>query len=318
MLLSTSAVSVFAQSALVATLSHEGEITAFYGASALQQAHEAATHGDVITLSSGTFNATYITKAITLRGAGMELDSINNIAPTILLNDFHIIIPNNISENLKMEGIYHNGRIDVRGTLVNAQFTKCRFNQILNYGADDGHLSNCSFVHCKIMNRLQLTSHGSYCELTNCYACVCIDNANHSSSMRMTNCVLKHAAGYWSGMYTLTFVNSVIIGKKDYRDGVPSTKFNCVEVNMGNNPKYQYDDIFKDFTGTYTDATTFELTDEAKATFLGTDGTQVGIYGGRMPYSPITTNPRITKCDVAAKSTADGKLSIDLEVSGAE
>ena len=65
MLLSLSAASVFAQSSLIATLSHEGEVSLYYGASALQQAHEAATHGDVITLSSGTFTSVKITKAIT-------------------------------------------------------------------------------------------------------------------------------------------------------------------------------------------------------------------------------------------------------------
>ena len=61
----------FAQtSTLTATLKHGDNITAFYGIDAFVEAHEAAVAGDVITLSSGTFNPPYINRAITLRGAG--------------------------------------------------------------------------------------------------------------------------------------------------------------------------------------------------------------------------------------------------------
>lgn len=55
----------FAQNALVASLSHEGDVTYFYGGKALQQAVEAAAEsGDTINLSGGSFEASDITKAI--------------------------------------------------------------------------------------------------------------------------------------------------------------------------------------------------------------------------------------------------------------
>ena len=105
--------------------------------------------------------------------------------------------------------------------------------------------------------------------------------------------------------------------------------YNNVAVNCHNNECFSgfpnttnsystYTEFFKDYTGIYNDDITFELTDEAKAKFLGTDDTQVGNYGGNFPYDPTTTNPHITKCNVAAKSTADGKLSVDIEVAGVE
>ena len=75
---------------------------------------------------------------------------------------------------------------------------------------------------------------------------------------------------------------------------------------------------FKTYTGTYNDNETFELTDAAKTQYLGSDRTEVGIYGGSLPFDPTPTNPQITKCNVASKSTADGKLSVDIEVSAAE
>ena len=79
----------FAQSSLVATLSHEGSTTAFYGAEALGNALNAAQNGDVITLSSGSFAAKNISKGVTIRGAGMSVGE-NGALPTVLQGGFII------------------------------------------------------------------------------------------------------------------------------------------------------------------------------------------------------------------------------------
>ena len=63
----------FAQQQL-ATLNHNDSITVYYGASALQQAHNAAVAGDIITLSPGSFTSVTITKPVSIRGAGMFPD----------------------------------------------------------------------------------------------------------------------------------------------------------------------------------------------------------------------------------------------------
>lgn len=64
--------------------------------------------------------------------------------------------------------------------------------------------------------------------------------------------------------------------------------------------------------------TFYELTDEAKAEYIGIDGTEIGIYGGNLPWDVHILSPQITKCNVAGKTTADGKLSVDIEVKAAE
>ena len=64
--------------------------------------------------------------------------------------------------------------------------------------------------------------------------------------------------------------------------------------------------------------TFYILTEEAKAEFIGQDDTELGIYGGNLPYDNHILSPQITKCNVAAKTTADGKLSVDIEVKAAE
>ena len=119
-----SATMSFAQSTLVATLSHGEDITMFYGSGALQAAYEEAVSGDLINLSGGTFQAVDITKAITLRGTGIDDDS-----PTCIAGEITINIPENDTELLSMEGIRCIGdRLVVTERLNNAFFYKCFFD----------------------------------------------------------------------------------------------------------------------------------------------------------------------------------------------
>lgn len=72
------------------------------------------------------------------------------------------------------------------------------------------------------------------------------------------------------------------------------------------------------FNGTpYVEGSFYELSEELKAK-ASSDGTQIGIYGGNIGFDPTPSNPRITKFNVAPKTSADGKLSVDIEVAGVE
>ena len=56
----------------IAVLQSGNNVSVFKGAGGLAAAHAAATDGDVITLSEGSFNACDITKSIAIYGAGFE------------------------------------------------------------------------------------------------------------------------------------------------------------------------------------------------------------------------------------------------------
>lgn len=326
---------VYAQSSTLATLNHEGTISTFYGTTALKQAHDAAVNGDVITLSSGNFLAVDITKAITVRGAGMGLDTTAGIEPTIITGDFKINIADAGSYRLTLEGIYSNHTITYNNA-VNPLFLKCRLKTIRHNGSSDV-LKDASFIHCRIADRLDLNA--------NC-AASCVNsviqnphsNNSSSSNFEFTNCVIVTTDIYNSGSNTImtniessSFKNCILKTalKDDYL--YSSTAYNCVGFGSTGMFKYSsnttnqigsdYAAFFKTYTGAALeklDSETFELTDEAKTKYLGTDGTEVGIYGGNLPFDPTPSNPQITKCNVASKSTADGKLSVDIEVRAAE
>ena len=326
--------SALAQSSMLATLSHEGEITVFYGADALKEAHTAAAHGDVITLSSGSFNAVDITKAITLRGAGVEANTSRNIYPTIITGDFRIAVGVNVEKNLTIEGIFNNFTVTIEEGLDNATFIKDRFKTV-KYRGDESSYKNNRFIHCKIVESLSaLDNSGSNSlSFTNCYI---TELFNNKCSTISHNSIINQDQ-YLSSLEYCTFYNCIVIVStypQNYSYSATNNLYNSLTTNIAPyyvNGLYKYitsssnhiipgiDDVFKTFKADgYNEEETFELLDEVKTKYLGTDSTQIGIHGGSYPYSSITTNPQITKCIVAPRSTADGKLSIDIEVKAGE
>ena len=322
----------FAQSSLLATLSHEGDITTYYGATALREAHAAAVDGDIITLSSGTFNSVELTKGITLRGAGMDFDATTQSEPTILTGDFNVSIPKTATSPLTIEGIYSDYKMYVTDTLRNATFLKSRFRKIDSQSSRYPFI-NMTLIHCKVSELLFSVGNSTI----NCINCIiwnpyCYDS--YKSVFEMTNCVVcKDDISY--NLYSSTFKNCIFISGStswhafNYRNGV-NTLYNCIGIDNSGESMFSklqnatnhmetWANVFKTCrNATYSDSETFELTDECIANYKGTDGTQVGIYGGSMPFSITPSNPQITKCNVASKSTADGKLSVDITVQGAE
>lgn len=315
-----------AQSSLLATLHHGGEISTFYGASALEDAHAAAASGDVITLSAGNFLATDITKAVTLRGAGMDTDSATQRFPTVLMGDFDIHIPDTVSQRLVLEGLWHNDQINYLGTLRSPQFLKCRLGEIVSgFNGNYGVMLNADFIHCRVVDGLTLRDGSG----ATCIASVIVEpyTFNYDGSFLMENCVVVRddlGSGY---INTSGFQNCILVNKGSaayLADDV--TAYNCVALtasmgffqnipNETNTIVSEAASLFKTFGGqTYSDSETFELTDEAKAKYLGTDGKEVGLYGGSLPYDATPSNPQITKFDVASRSDADGMLSVDIEV----
>lgn len=326
----------FAQSQL-ATLFQDGDIKTFYGINALREAHSLAKHGDVITLSSGTFNSVDITKAITLRGAGMQYDSIAKTEPTILTGDLKLAIPNDSTlkgYSFTMEGIYFKGNINLKNVIYNAQFVKCGIGRLGNGDYDySSTFVNASLINCYILS-LYIGSKGSVAAINSFiynYSQKCNSSDLASTSSEFQNCVLN----FTDYPAYSTFRNCILKCVKS-ENKIPSTStaygciaYNCFENsnpfsnNLSNTYISELGDaaealIFKTWDGTFFYNANLELTDAAKTKYLGTDGTQVGIYGGSIPFTARPSNPQITKLNVASKSTADGKLSVDIEVKAAE
>lgn len=308
-----------AQSSLLATLNHEGTISTFYGTNALQQAHAAAANGDVITLSSGTFQSVNITKAVTLRGAGMALDAATQTEPTVLANNFTINIPDETTQRLTIEGIYTNQKVTIN-KLKNAMFLKDRIRYF--YTTGEGYGKDLTFIHCRITEKYDGNNNSNNSAVfQNCLVrgmfgnnyifnnCLFLADTNgnnsHCENSEYRNCIILNSISTYS---TSTYYNNLYCIVSGYSFNV--TNNTNVKVAKDN-------EAIKNLFG-YSDDNEYKLTEAAKALIKGSDGTEVGIYGGSLPYDPTPTNPQISKFNVAAKTTADGKLSVDIEVKSAE
>lgn len=314
----------YAQNTLVATLTHGDNITMYYGTYAFRDAHNAAVDGDIINLSGGKFNSTTITKGISIRGAGVEVAN-----PTYIINSFDINIPTTATERLSIEGCRFVDKVTAR-SMNNALLLKNYFHYQFEIGSS---VTNSSFVNCV------LDSWG------NGYWGLSTNSGSSNSSAQFINCRINHVR-FDAGAFT--FINCVITpingytaycisnsqllncilyyttsNSSYYKLPDTSSAWNCVAISAyaqdvfsnlssSQNCKYATKDIF------ISSNPMNDLTDEAKATYLGTDGTPVGMYGGVMPFNQIPTYPRITKMNVANRTTADGKLSVEIEVSATE
>ena len=75
-------------------------------------------------------------------------------------------------------------------------------------------------------------------------------------------------------------------------------------------------DVFENWDGASlpTDLETYVLKSSVSDSIQSIDGTEVGIFGGFMPFDWRPSYSIIKRFNVANRTTADGKLSVDIEV----
>ena len=318
-------VSIFAQTQ-VATLQHGQDFSAFYGVNAFIEAHEAAVDGDIITLSSGGFAATDISKAITLRGAGVVADTNTFMTPTYVNGDFLVHIANE-SLPLNVEGIFFTDEILCNeNNLYHASFTKCNIEHFDVSPDDYTCLYDVQFVNCLIKTMaLRVLSNigGADVSIINSAVNSFINYDGSSNYVNVYNSfliiydswynlylhnsiIMPYGGWYNNNLYNTYAYNCVITNHITIVE--PSEIHNCMQL-YGEHPLTH---IFVGWSDGFFDSD-FHLTDLIN-TFPGSDGTQVGIYGGAMPYNPRPSYivPHITT--VAGQSDSNGNLSVDVEI----
>lgn len=301
----------------VATLQHEGNISMFFGQDALSNAYNSAENGDTITLSSGNFNGLDIRKAIMIHGAGCVEDTIANLMPTTITSDLHINFSNDTIplsfEGLLFTNIRHSNSNNVR-------FIKCNINNFREYWAGSS-INNLQLVNCIIKNyyfkgfgativnsvvKLSRYEQTSVNNINNIYNSVILCNDDiHLNNSSIYNSII--ATGANNSVTNTMFYNSIGIQTSD------SLLFDG-QVNNTNMTVDNYDDVFATFAGDVTYDNIYQLNSNIVNTFLGNDGTQVGIYGGIMPYNVRPTYQIIKTINVAGRTTGDDKLGVQIEL----
>lgn len=303
---------VMAQSSLVATLQHGSNIQAFYGEDALSAAHEAAVDGDIITLSIGDFNVCDITKAITLRGEGIgksKLKSNKGRTFTIPHGSAHSLIIEGLSFDkfsIYIKGAdgterailskcyFYHWQEDLIITNCNATIVQCRFA----YGsirANENANITCS--NSKLQGIERYSNSNCHFDIQNC---ILIGGYNIMNSS-IKNCIIEWDGSSWG--LDASNTSSHCLVRNNCTGFANSTYVDSWEDIIIGNLRDNNDRAYS----------LYQLTETAATTYLGTDGTQVGIYGGMYPYDETVSYPLVKTLDVIGTHN-NGKLNVKINV----
>ena len=316
-----------AQSNLIATLKHHGEYKQYYGSGALSSAYNASVDGDTITLSPGTFtfrtswNNQDFHTGVTLRGAGIDANS------QTFISDYIYFHSTDSARTLTIEGVCFSNNVRIcNNSNGNGQgrirFLKNRFNGGINFygNTPDANGPEVRFFN-NIINAVTFESN-SYPQRVQFYNCYVGSVSNNAGEVRTTFMNCHVYLGYPSN---LSFYNCILAGSPNSNYTIANA-YNCLGIgngalsyvrNAGNNYTVNsYADVYTTFTGGWKKGETFELTENARTTYLGADGTEVGMRGGYYPYSSKVQYPVLTTFESDVQTNKDGMLNIRVEADG--
>lgn len=337
-----------AQDVPMAVLQKGDDTQCFYGSGSFCDACKAADHGDIITLSEGIFTAPTITKAVSIFGSGADLVADTIEKPLTRMNgDIHVAVDSvdgKPATGLYMEGIFSNEEVWVEQHLEQASFAKCRFKDFNFYASADTTMTTskmCNFFQCRFAGYLEpgdanaLAVHNSVINnigfntgesTVNIFNCVVF----HTST-RLQNAVFKNSYVCWGrpsnefhSDQSLSF-NELIHSScsafncfSSEEDNTNNVFYNLtVKINMyysSNNVHYPFKYYFANYVYPYySDIIPYELTDDAKTKYLGTDGNPICLYGGDYPYTTRPSVPYIVEKNIGTKSE-NGKLKVSVKV----
>lgn len=299
-----------------------GEVKIYNGSSALQNAYnDAEETGSVITLSSGTFNSPgNIQKSVNIYGNGFEVNEQNGITtPTTISSGLNFSTGSDEKslENFRIEGIYINGEVKVQQT-KELVISKCRLTDFTISGNNVEALT----IQQSLLTR---SIQGSYYEIKgltvkNSYIGYKLSASHENNRIFFDHCLLPTGAegGHSKAVYT----NCIFHGLYHASIATNSTVKHCILRDISvdgciveGNWTTDGTDIFEDggylenYYGCYYDASrTYKL--KNPETYVGTDGTEVGIQGG-MGFNKVPSTPVVK----SLSPTVEGNtLKIDYEV----
>lgn len=337
------ALGVMAQSTIVATLTHAGVTTEYYGENAFVSAVKASVDGDLITLSEGLFTGPTINKSLNIRG--------NGVGSTVIISK--VTLDKSADEDeanhwLNIEGITFNADITIQKpsstelyVLKDLCMKRC---DIKSFDFDDSYygngyyrstLKNCSFINCRITDGIGLHNVDEVSFINSIVKGYYFSNSSYGGQesnpkVNMLNCVIITNKAP-DGVTYLNAKNSVLlINVNNYRaySFSPTVSFqNCVisgfidspsAVNSFFNNGIEHDKTIwmpmEEVFVTLTEYKNYDATNDyqlKEITSEEVDGTLLGIYNGEVPYTSTVTYPHFTTFNVAEKAV-DGKLSVEV------
>lgn len=296
------------------------------GNTALATAYTAAQSGDTLYLSGGSFiPPAAFDKQLMIFGAGHYQDSTLATGKTFINGTV------TLSENADLfylEGVEISGNFSIttNHSVNNITIKRCKINGNFDaLGNLSNPTSNLSLIGNVLINRLNLENIQNALLSNN----IISNTFQNSNGNMITNNIIMGHIGYYLFLGNNNTLNNNIILWEDYNADVfgsgnvfnnnlyvePTPNYGATATNIGNYTGILQSAIFVDQTGTvFNYAHDYHL--QSPTTYLGTDGSQVGIYGGAFPYKEgaVPLNPHIQVKNIAPTTDANGNLQIQIQV----
>lgn len=315
---------VFAQEPVV-MLHHNGEQTPFTGMDGLKKAYEAAVDNDTIYLPGGLFNQpSDYAKGIHIYGTGILPDSTKATTITTLNGQTRLRTG---ADNFHLEGVQGNSTIKFgngKDTVSQVRIVGCKFAGI-DKNTTEAQFTGVQFLQCIFTGALDLSG------ITNSLMknSIVSQRVNFSNYNLFENNVMVSNYDYemMYGFNNNVCRNNVVVYGGSYKNAAKSTSnsyYNNVNFPMGtdnvtNENPYTIanTEVFVNYENpTFSFDQDFHL--KNPELYVGTDGTQVGIYGGEYAWpdakAVLPSNPHIRTCNTALNTDEKGMLQINVQV----
>jgi hypothetical protein len=306
----------------ITTLQHAGTTKVYYGNTSFLDAYTASATGDTLYLSVGGFTPPEsIAKGLTIVGAGYFPDSTSIKRRTTITGTIYV---NNGADNLHLEGLFINGDLNAPVLISNFKMKRSSVNSILLYS------NNGSFEECCILGNVELNNNSNLNlihNIVNGFIRHVSSNAvidgnillrpdllfyNVSSSIIKNNIIIAN------GLILLYSNNNTIYNNIFTNSYIPTQS--CSNIYESNNYfSVNPTDIFINQSGNAFDFShNYHL--KNPELYIGTDSTQVGLYGGLIPFKDggIPSNPQIVSKSVGKQTETNGDLKINVTVQAQE
>lgn len=313
----------------IATLEHAGATTVFYGITAFNDAYNASVNGDELYLSAGYFNApAAIAKGIKVYGAGHFPDSANVAKRTTILTGLTI---NKGADSLRLEGLYIDGNIsyDVSNSVDYVKVIRCRMSNVyFNSNAAAAAKDYCSYEECFIDGSFNFAYYGTSLMLSKNIISGNIREIANGALIEKN--IMLHAYELFTYVSASLIRDNVIIQNYNLQYNCTGNTFNnnllvMTSPSWGTNTKINnytgiaQANIFVNQTGNSI-SYTHDYHLKNPETYIGTDNTQVGLYGGEYPFKDkgVASNPAFLLKSVSPNTDANGNLQINFKVKAQE
>jgi hypothetical protein len=319
----------------VTVLQHNGNAQIFYGQSSLIAAYNAAVNGDTLYLSAGAFNPpASINKGLTIIGSGHFPDSATFKRRTTILSDMYL---NAGSDNSTLEGIYLIGwvylcandplnnivfkrsniiDIEFQSTSIAAKKSNITISECYMASIRAGNSVSNLVIEKNIFEQsiaelipLQLL------EIIYLLEVLKVNYFGRTIQSLKTNIFLDDGTEHFGDCNNNTFSNIYLLFQVLQLTSIILLQAILVILKVIIIFTVPQSSIFINQTGNLIDYShNYHL--QNPGAYLGTDGTQVGIYGGVIPFKEqgMPQNPQIISKTIGTQTNSNGKLPVNIVV----